>query len=294
MMGRAGVTALFAALALAAALAAAPAFGGVNGRLAYAPASGGQVFSIPAKGGAPFQVTHDASGAAHPDWSRDGRYLAYDVGGLRLAVANADGSGERLVNVDVSAIDPSWSPDSSKLAFTGVVYDQNAGVEDSSLYVTAADGSGYMRIGPGSEPDWSPRADWIVYRSNPASTDGCAGIWRMHSDGSGNAPVAPATRSGTACSGGGVDPSFSPDGKRIVYVSTDGHSIYTVNLHGRSRHLVLRDSSPNASPVFSPDGRRIAYSVAGSGIWAVGVRGGRAHRLGRGTGYIAWQPLRRG
>lgn len=285
---------MFAALALGAAVAAAPASADANGRIAYAPAAGGQVFSIPARGGAPVQITHDPSGAAHPDWSRDGRFVAYDVGGLRLAVANANGSGERLVNVDVSAIDPSWSPDSSKLAFTGVVYNQNAGVEDSSLYVTAVDGSGYMRIRPGSEPDWSPRADWIVYRSNPASTDGCAGIWRLHSDGTGNAPVAPATRNGAVCSGGGVDPSFSPDGRRVVYVSTDGHSIYTVNLHGRDRRLVLRDASLKASPVYSPDGKRIAYSVAGSGIWAVGVRGGRPHRLGRGTGYVAWQPLPRG
>lgn len=293
-MGRAGVTAVFAALLLGVAVAATPAFADANGRIAYAPASGGQVFSIAARGGGTIQITHDPSGAAHPDWSRDGRHVAYDVGGLRLAVANPDGSGERLVNVDVSAIDPSWSPDSSKLAFTGVDYDQNGNVEDSSLYVTAVDGSGYMRIGPGSEPDWSPRADWIVYRSNPASTDGCPGIWRMHSDGTGNAPVIPATRNGTVCSGGGVDPSFSPDGKRVAYVSTDGHSIYTANLRGRSRRLVLRDSSPKASPVFSPDGRQIAYSVAGSGIWTVSARGGRAHRIGRGTGYVAWQPLRRG
>lgn len=293
-MRRAGVPAALAALALGAAVAAAPASADANGRIAYAPASGGQVFSIPAKGGAPVQITQDPSGAAHPDWSRDGRFVAYDVGGLRLAVANANGSGERLVNVDVSAIDPSWSPDSSKLAFTGVVYDQNAGVEDSSLYVTAVDGSGYMRIGPGSEPDWSPRADWIVYLSNPASTDGCAGIWRMHSDGTGNAPVAPATRKGAVCSGGGGDPSFAPDGRRVVYGSTDGHSIYTVNLRGRARHLVLRDASVKASPVYSPDGRRIAYSVAGSGIWTVSVHGGRPHRLGRGTGYVAWQPLPRG
>jgi Tol biopolymer transport system component len=116
----------------------------------------------------------------------------------------------------------------------------------------------------------------------------------MHSDGTGNAPVAPANRNGSVCSGGGVDPSFSPDGRRIAYVSTDGHSIYTVNLHGRGRHLVRRDSAPKASPVFSPDGKQIAYSVAGSGIWTVSARGGRPHRIGGGTGYVAWQPLRRG
>ena len=30
--------------------------------------------------------------------------MAYDVGGMRLAVAGADGSGERFIPIDVSAI----------------------------------------------------------------------------------------------------------------------------------------------------------------------------------------------
>jgi Tol biopolymer transport system component len=179
---------------------AAPAFAG---RIAYSSGAPSQVFSVPAGGGPVQQITHDPAGAAHPDWSRDGRLVAYDVGGARLAVANADGSGEHFITIEMSAIDPSWSPDSSQLAFTGVQYDDHGNAEDTSLYVTQADGSNYVRIGDGSEPDWSPAGDWIVYRSNPADSDGCPGIWRKRPDGSDNSPLAPGTPDGSACAGGG-------------------------------------------------------------------------------------------
>lgn len=267
---------------------ASPAF--AAGQLAYSAGSPSQVFTVGVHGGSARQITDDAAGAAHPDWSHDGRLVAYDVGGQRIAVANSDGSGERLITIEISAIDPSWSPDSSQLAFTGVQYDENGNPEDTSLYVTQADGSNYVRIGDGSEPDWSPAGDWIVYRSNPADTDLCAGIYRMRPDGSDNFPVAPATRDGDACDGGGSDPSFSANGKRVVYVSSDGTTIYTTSLYGGSQHRVVRDSSVKTSPVFSPDGRAIVYST-GSGLWKVRARGGRPHRIAAGgSAYVAWQP----
>jgi TolB protein len=226
-VGRVGVISVVLALALA-----SPALGS---QLAYSAGAPSQVFVV---GAHPRQITHDAGGAAHPDWSPDGRLVAYDVGGQRIAIANADGSGERFVTVEASAVDPSWSPDATRLAFTGVDYGESGNAEDTSLYVTQADGSNYTRIGPGSQPDWSPRADWIVYTSNPARSGGVAGIWRMRSDGSGNALVA---RSGS-------DPAFAPSGKRVAFVSGDGKAIYTVSVHGGRLRRVVRDSRGKSSP----------------------------------------------
>jgi TolB protein len=215
--------------------------------------------------------------------------VAYDVGGTRLAVAGADGSGERFIPIDVSAIDPSWSPDASQLAFTGVQYDENGNPEDTYLYVTQADGSNYNRIGNGTEPDWSPAGNWIVYRSNPADTDGCPGIWRIRSDGSDKGPLAAGVPDAGVCAGGGSDPSFSPDGKRVAFVSSDGTTIYTTSLRGGRKHRVTRDPSVKTSPVFSPNGRSVVYS-AGGVLWRVPAKGGRAKRIAGGGAYVAWQP----
>lgn len=256
---------------------AAPAFAG--GRLAYSAGSPSQIFTVAAGGGPARQITHDPQGAAHPDWSRDGRLVAYDIGGIWLAVANADGSGEHVVTTEQSGIDPSWSPDSSQLVFTGVEYDQSGNPETTSLYVTQADGSNYNRIGNGSQPDWSPTGDWIVYRSNPARSGGTAGIWRMRPDGSDDGPIA----------AGGSDPAFSPSGRRVVFVSSDGRTIFTTSYRGGAKHRVVRDSRLKSSPVFSPDGRTIAYSTS-AGIFRVAAGGGRPKRIGSGGAFVAWQP----
>ena len=151
------------------------------------------------------QLTHDPSGAAHPDWSPDGRLLAYDTAGTYLDVANADGSG--------------------------------------------------------------------------------------------NTPVEPGFLEGNACSGGGSDPSFAPNGKHLAFVSADGTTIYTVSLHGGTKHRVVHDALPKASPVYSPDGKKIAYSTGGPnpGIWVVRAKGHhrKPKRIASSTGYVTWQPLPR-
>jgi Tol biopolymer transport system component len=284
-MRRAGVIALsLLALALTPAVASA-------GRVAYASGAGAssQIFMVSSHGGRPVQITHDPAGAAHPDWSRDGRSLAYDSGGAWITIAAADGSGARRVLTDISGIDPSWSPDGSKLAFTAVQYDQNGQPEDTSIYVTRVDSSFNQRIGGGTEPDWSPKGDWIVYRSNPADTGGCAAIRRMHSDGSGNSPVVPAATNGGVCRGGGTDPSLSPDGRRVVFVSADGRTIQTVSIRGGKKHRVVGDGRLKGSPVFSPDGRQIVYSASGA-LWIVNASGGRPHRIAAGSGFLAWRP----
>jgi TolB protein len=244
---------------------------------------------VGSKGGPAQQLTHDAEGAAHPDWSPDGRSVAYDVGGARIAIAPAGGGAERFVSIEISAVDPSWSSNAAQLAFTGVQYDENGNPEDMSLYVTQADGSNYVRIGDGSQPEWSPRGNWIVYLSNPARTDGCSGIWRMRSDGTDNGAVAPATRDGSSCHGGGSTPSFSPNGKRVAFVSADGKAIYTTSLHGGRRHPVVRDVRVKTSPVYSPDGRSIVYSTS-AGLWRVSSKGGHAKRIAAGSGSLSWQP----
>jgi len=134
-----------AALSLALApQAAAGTFAGHNGRIAYVQTVAGrpQVFTMAANGRDRRQVTNLSGGASSPDWTRDGRALAYSVGGSTIEASDPAGGGPHGIAADINALDPTWSPDGGALAVTGVMYTPSGAIEQSSIYVLQADGNG--------------------------------------------------------------------------------------------------------------------------------------------------------
>jgi Tol biopolymer transport system component len=112
------------------------------------------------------QRTFDIRGASEPAWSPDGERIAYvgDVGPDKetwddeeIFVINSDGSGQTRLT-DISGNDhwpPTWSPDSTRIAFT------SDGTEQvGEIYVMNADGSGLTRLtdAPAYDafPAWRP------------------------------------------------------------------------------------------------------------------------------------------
>ena len=57
------------------------------------------------------------------------------------------------------------------------------------------------------------------------------------------------------------NPSFAPDGSRIVFSLSDigGHQIASVNSRGEELKYLTKAAGMNAWPAYSPDGRKIAY-----------------------------------
>ena len=64
-----------------------------------------------------------------------------------------------------------------------------------------------------------------------------------------------------------LSPSWSPDGRKLAYVSFErGNSaIYTQDINSGARELVTSFRGVNASPSFSPDGSKLAVSLSRSG-----------------------------
>lgn len=119
----------------------------------YAEQGFSHVFTVPAEGGTPRQVTtgaFDYGGAF--DWSRDGRTLY--VFATRLADPDRNPNRDQIFAVDIASLDikqltnregpsvaPKVSPDGSRIAFLGF-NDRYTSNQEFSLWVMNRDGSG--------------------------------------------------------------------------------------------------------------------------------------------------------
>ena len=91
---------------------------------------------------------------------------------------------------------------------------------------------------------------------------------------------------------GSYVPSYSPDGKKIVYSggsSGPGDTeIYTINASGGGKTQLTHNNNDEFDPDYSPDGKRIAYTGLNktydkSAIYTIGVRGGGKSRVTEGS-----------
>lgn len=85
-----------------------------------------------------------------------------------------------------------------------------------------------------------------------------------------------------------MSPTWSPDGKKIAYVSFEKKraQIYTVNVETGQRRLLTDFPGINGAPAWSPDGRHMAMVLSKSGsakIYSVDLSNGAIQQLTFGT-----------
>ena len=144
---------------------------------------------------------------SRPTWAPDSRRIAFaeeiamdSSGSSRIVVANADGTGRRVLLGQAS--DPAWSPNGSKIAY--VSYPSRF-AETGSIVVANADASGAHHItaaaAPESRPAWSPGGQRIAFTRR---TGGKSTIVVARAEGGGERVAVGARGSGA------VNPAWRP------------------------------------------------------------------------------------
>lgn len=215
---------------------------------------------------------HDSTCPPKPDpskgyvWPLD-RYDIYTI--------NRDGTDlKRLTNYDVYTAEGVLSADGKRIVFTSLKDG------DLEIYTMNADGTDVRRLTntPGYDGGawWSPDGKQIVYRANHPTDSAELSAYRdllaqrlvrpakvelfiMNADGSDQRRI-------THLGGANFGPSWTPDGKRIIFASnylsprSGNFDLFLVNPDGTGLEQITFNQAFDGFPMFSPDGKQVVWA----------------------------------
>ncbi|MUV13636.1 CehA/McbA family metallohydrolase [Noviluteimonas gilva] len=178
------------------------------------------------------ELTHAKGAYDHqPDVARDGRsvvFTRYDGGGLELwRLDLASGKTQALTQGGAVNVEPRLSPDGRRIAWVST-----QGTGHFNLFIADIDADG-------------------LHNAHPLLGERKSKLDRYYYSAFDHA----------------INPSWSPDGKSLLYVGnpeiawgTGDLSIVSVDAPAQRRKLLSEETSWSARPDFAPDGKRIVFS----------------------------------
>jgi Tol biopolymer transport system component len=254
------------------------------------------LYVIPAGGGQERRLTRDRAEDTLARWTPDGRRILFTskrTGNYQLFEVPASGGAPRRVRHNAATeYQADTAPDGRSIAFIS-----NLDGPERLLVQNLETGAVRELVRHGRDtifgnPDWSPDGRFITYSSN----------FRI---GHQIYVVEVATGKERRISGlttGGCEAQFSPDGKKVVYVSR-GHLLPTSRLveHDLAtdeERVAVSWPALNYDPTYSPDGSELAFASDITGEYAVyrqRLSDGKSWRVTFGPGparYPDYRPVR--
>ena len=233
-----------------------------------------------------------------PDWSHDGRQIAftsYKDGNPNLYVLGVDsysgaakGSAKLVSKKKGVNITPSWSPDDTKIALT-----LNLNNGNSEIYIHTLATGALERVtndwATDVSPSWSPDGKMITWVSDRS---GGPQIYTV------DLSSGRIKRISFNESSYNTSPAWSPRGDRIAYVGQVGgrYNVFITSTDGQYQQQITSGQGNNEDPAWSPDGRFLAISSSRTGqkeIYIMRADGNGAKRITFGKGAKtepAWSP----
>ena len=217
------------------------------------------------------QLTDGPGYDYQPDWSPDGKsvvYVSYQHDAMELWMLDlASGNTKQITKNAAVNVEPRWSPDGKKIVFVSTSY------------------HGRFHI--------------FVMDARDESVENKASIVRLTEETKSTLPRYYYAEYDTE-----IHPTWSRDGKEILFVSNRGH-IYGTGGFWRmrakpaaeAREIHYEETTWKARPDFSPDGKKILYSSYLGGqwhqLWMMPANGGNALPISYGDWdetYARWSP----
>lgn len=219
----------------------------------------------------------------YPSWSPDGKMITFESnredGNYEIYIMTDTGKNiTRLTNNKFSDGTPIWSPDGSLIMYSGYMDGDNI---DNNIFLMRPDGSEKKQITEHPFRDghskFSPDGKKIIFNSQ-RDDEGILELknyelYEMNIDGSKVKRLTDYFEWDTY-------PSYSPDGKRILWrriladsTAPRGYNseIFSMNSDGSDVKNLTKHKSYDGYPEWSPDGRHIVFASS---------------RHGRNTGHI--------
>ena len=243
--------------------------GGGRGQIAFVSERSGvpQIYLMNADGANVSQLTMDTEGACQPEWSPDGKKLAY--------ISPCDGRKERYDKASIFVLDietnrsdlisvlatgdydPAWSPDGTRMAFTSL----QTGKPQIFIYeFTTGDFHLLMnRSTVNRMPVWSPDGSQIVFVT-PSPITNRPILFIVDANGENEPKSVMGLNYELA-----LRPDWSPDGDLLVFDLAGESEIGGRLLAANQDFPITTEMSEVEGPTFSKDGSWLACNATTNG-----------------------------